>query len=85
MLLPRQSHAGTGCPLLEVVLHKHAHSSDHPVLQSLILVQNLLSFEQLLLQLRSWPVDLSAWSTHGCTGKMLPQPAGGRKCFPRVC
>lgn len=59
------------------------HSSDHPVLQSLILVLNLLSFEQLLLQLRSWLVDLSA----GCCRSdiLLGRKALGERADPGCC
>ena len=77
--LPRQSNVGTctGRPLLEVVPRNQSfvyHSSDHPMLQSPLPVQHLSSLEQLLLQLRSRPVDLSTWSTQSCAARLAPGP-----------
>ena len=62
---------------------------DHMVAQPMLQKLNELNYE--VLPHLPYSPDLSPANYHFnhfdnyLQGKMLPQPAGGRKCFPRVC
>ena len=70
----------------QILLHDNAQL---PVAQPMLQKLNELVYNFASSATFTWPLvnrlPLLQASQQFFAGKMLPQPAGGRKCFPRVC